>query len=71
MFVKSEQLWDIIPNIENLEYANANHSSKIENLESASANHYAVLTNLQSANHTMSAQIEANKAGKLSKTQYD
>ena len=52
--VKSEKLWDILK-IENLEYANANHSAKIENLESASANHSAKIENLESAsaNHSV------------------
>ena len=31
LFVKSEQLWDIIPDIENLESASANHSAVLTN----------------------------------------
>ena len=64
--VKSEKLWDILK-IENLEYANANHSAKIENLESASANNSAVLTNHLSVlnQHEEKIQILESYHGKL------
>ena len=61
MFVKSEQLWDIIPDIENLESASANHSAKIENLESASVNHSAVLTNHSAVLTNHSAVLNQHK----------
>ena len=64
MFVKSEQLWDIIPDIENLQSSNHTLSAKIEAI-------IPDIENLQSSNHTLSAKIEANKEGKLTKTQYD
>ena len=64
--VKSEKLWDILE-IENLKYANANHSAKIENLESASANHSAVLTNYSAVlnQHEEKIQILESYHGKI------
>ena len=60
LFVKSEQLWDIIPAIANHSAAIANHSAAIANYSAAIANHSTEINQ-----HSKKIQVLESYHGKL------